>query len=46
MVEWAVGRNDETDEEQVEDVEEADTVDDLLGSLRDFLSRILRLCSC
>lgn len=46
MVEWTVGRNDKTDEEQVEDVEESNTVDDLLGSLRNFLSRILGLCSC
>jgi hypothetical protein len=39
-VKRAVGRDNETDEEEVDNVEDANTPDDLLGSLGDFLSWI------
>jgi hypothetical protein len=39
--EWGVGGHNEPDEEEVDDVEDANTPNDLLGSFRNFLSWVL-----
>jgi hypothetical protein len=44
VVQRAVRRHVQSDEEQVDDVEDEDTVDHLFRGLRDLLDRVLRLC--
>jgi hypothetical protein len=46
LVQWAVGRYNEADEEEIDNVEDADTPDDLLGGLWDFLLGVCGLGSC
>ncbi len=46
VVQRAVGWNDEADEEEVDNVEDADTPDDLFGGLWDFLLGVCGLGSC
>ena len=45
-VQWAVGRHNQADEEEVDDVEDADTPDDLFGGFGDLLLGICGLCGC
>lgn len=46
VVQRAVGWYDEADEEEIDNVEDADTPDDLLGGLWDFLLGVCGLGSC
>ena len=43
LVSWSIGGDDETDEEEVQEVEDGNTPYDLLGSTRDLLLRVLGL---
>lgn len=42
-VQWAVGRDDQADEEEVDNVEDEDTPDDLFAGARDLLCGVLGL---
>jgi hypothetical protein len=44
-VKWAVGWDNETNEEEIDNVEDADTPDDLVGGLGDFLAWVTGLGS-